>query len=118
MSISPLSRRRLMSLCAIAALAASACGGNADDNYQSTDLYAAYDALTFGMNAALVESIIGTAPVSKTPANDGVTLYRWETDRGTRLYTALLLQFEEGFGLIGKTITGPEGSKSAPPWTP
>ena len=105
-------RRRLLALCAFAALSAAGCGGNADDNYQSADLYGAYDAITLGMSVSLVESIIGTAPDSKTVDGNGIALHRWEVDRGTRLYTSLLIQFEGDLGVVGKVITGPDGNKS------
>lgn len=104
--------RRLLGLCAFVVLSAAGCGGNADENYQSADLYGAYDAIAFGMSASLVESIIGTAPASKAVDGSGIALHRWEFDRGTRLYTTLLIQFEGDLGVVGKVITGPEGNKS------
>lgn len=88
------------------------CGGNADDNHRTADLYPAYDALAFGMSASLDESIIGVAPVRRHVNDKGLALHQSETDKGTRLYTSLLVQFEGDLGLIGKIITGPEGSKS------
>lgn len=112
MNFSQPDRRRLLGLCAAIAMTAAGCGGNVDDNYQSADLYGAYDTIAFGMSAALVESIIGAPPVNRSVDSNDIALHRWEVDRGTRLFTTLLVQFEGDLGVVGKIITGPEGNKS------
>lgn len=110
----------LIGLTALSVASVTACGGNA--NYTSTDLYAAYDVIEIGVSYQLVRSIIGSDPSTqetvKTDASASSNtdstqiIYRWETDKGTRLYTTLLVQIDSNMGVIRKVITGPSGNKS------
>lgn len=103
-------RRRLALLLPLT-LALAACGGG-KDNYESADLYGAYDAIQWGMSLTLVRNIIGAEPASIQAENANTTLYQWETGRGTYLFTVLTIQIDKSDGVIGKIITGPEGNDS------
>lgn len=90
----------------------SACGGDADDNYKSADLDDAYEAIGAGMSYTHVRSIVGADPVSQIGDGVGVTLYRWESDRGTYLYSALTVRIDAKAGVLSKSVTGPKESKT------
>jgi hypothetical protein len=110
----------LIGLSALSVVSVTACGGDA--NYTSTELYAAYDVIEIGFSYQLVRSIIGSDPSTQeavkidasASSNTDSTqiIYRWETDKGTRLYTTLLVQIDSKLGVIRKVITGPSGNKS------
>jgi hypothetical protein len=85
------------------------CGGG-DENYQSPDLDAAYEAIAEGMSYAHVRGIVGSDPVSQVADGDKVQLYRWESGRETYLYTSLLVRIHERDGVTRKTVTGPNGN--------
>lgn len=106
-----MSLRRRHTLLLPLALALTACGGG-NDNYESADLYGAYEAIQWGMSLTLVRNIIGAEPVSSQAENADTTLYRWESGRGTYLFTTLLIQIDRSNGVIGKVITGPQGNES------
>jgi hypothetical protein len=85
-------------------------------------LYAAYEVIELGVTYQLVRAIIGSDPTTqeivKTDASaasntDSIqTIYRWEVDKGTRLYTTLIVQIDSNIGVVRKIVTGPSGNKS------
>lgn len=103
--------RRRHALLLPLALSLTACGGG-NDNYESADLYGAYEAIQWGMSLELVRNIIGADAVSTQAENATTTLHRWESGRGTYLFTVLLIQIDSSDGVIGKIITGPQGNES------
>jgi len=107
------SQRRLFLAALVAATGSwlAGCGGG-DDNYQSPDLDAAYEAIAGGMSYAHVRGIVGADPGSQVADGDKVQLYRWESGQGTYLYTSLLVRIHERDGVTGKTVTGPNGNKT------
>lgn len=107
--MSRLTRREILLL--PLALSLSACGGGSD-NYESANLYGAYEAISWGMSYQLVRSIIGKEPVSQQVEGSSIILYRWEDGRGTYLFTTLLIQIDYNDGMVGKIITGPKGNHS------
>lgn len=107
-----LTRRYLVSFSLMSLMSLVACGGGADDNYQSTELDGAYEAVGEGMSYANLREVIGADPISQVTDGKNVTLFRWEADRGTYLFTTLVLRVHSVDGLLGKSITGPNGSKT------
>lgn len=91
-------------------LLCASCGGS--DNYESADLEDAYEAIGESMSYTYVRGIIGTEPASHEADGRSVSLYRWETGRGTRLFTQLLVRIHVTDGVLSKAVTGPGGSKS------
>lgn len=87
------------------------CGGS-EENYESVDLAAAYDAITQGMSYTHVRNIVGQDPLSTTPNGTATLLYRWETGRNTYLFSTLIIEVDKSLGVVTKTVTGPDGNKT------
>lgn len=97
----------------------SGCGGAAEDNYTTTELYNAYDVINMGMSYQLARSAIGAEAnsqekVAASASNSSSTqiIYKWEADKGTRFFTVLTLQIDDATGVVRKAITGPSGNKT------
>ena len=105
-------QRRLLCLSALPLVLLAACGGDADDNSQSADLDDAYEAIGAGMSYTHVRSIVGADPVSQIGDGEGITIYRWEMDRGTYLFSALTVRIDAKVGVLNKSVTGSNESKT------
>ena len=104
-----LSRRLLLvSLCAYSTTWLVGCGGG-KDNYETVDLFAAYETIGQGMSYAHVTTIVGQNPDSST-ADGSTVLYRWETGRHTYLFSTLVVAIHQSLGVTAKSYTGPEGN--------
>ena len=104
--------RRSLALVTVASLLAlHGCGGG-QDNYTSADLGSAYEAIGAGMSYAFVRSLIGTEANTTQADGRDITLYRWEADRGTFLFTTLVVRIHVTEGTLSKAVTGPSGSRS------
>lgn len=121
MKLFNLSRRQLIlvSLLTTASISISGCGGAAEDNYTTTELYNAYDVINMGMSYQLARSVIGAEATSQekvttttTNSSSNQIIYKWEADKGTRLFTVLTLQIDGVTGVVRKAITGPSGNKT------
>ena len=108
---SPTRRQLLQTLPMAMAAWLVGCGGG-EDNYETVDLAAAYDAITKGMSVTLVRSIVGRDPLSSTPNGTTSLIYRWETGRNTYLFSTLLVEVDKKQGVVSKTVTGPDGNKT------
>ena len=104
-------RLLLLALPAAATTWLVGCGGG-EENYESVELTAAYDAITKGMSYVRVRSIVGREPLSTTSNSTATLLYRWETGRNTYLFSTLIVEVDNSFGVVSKTVTGPDGSKT------
>lgn len=109
----------LVSLLTTAIFSISGCGGAAEDNYTTTELYNAYDVINMGMSYQLARSAIGAEAnsqekVAASASNSSSTqiIYKWEADKGTRFFTVLTLQIDDATGVVRKAITGPSGNKT------
>jgi hypothetical protein len=87
------------------------CGGS-DDPYSSTDLESAYQAIDAGMSYTTVRALVGRDALSQTADGNDATLYRWESGKGTYLFSTLLVQIHRVDGVRRKTIAGPTLSES------
>lgn len=87
------------------------CGGG-EDNYETVDLEAAYEAIAKGMSYTYVRSVVGRDPDTTTPNGSSSLLYRWETGRNTYLFTTLIIEIDSKLGVVSKTVTGPNGNKT------
>ena len=107
--------KRQFALAVAATSLLAACGGNSDD-LRSKDLYAAYEVVGEGQTLSQVETVIGAKPQSER-ADESLgtrfTTYTWVADKGSYLETRLHVSVEPEFGVVGKTVTGPNGAKTA-----
>lgn len=87
------------------------CGGS-EDPYTTTDLESAYEAIAAGMSYTVVRNVVDREPVSQTVVNTDSVLYRWESNKGTYLFSTLLVQIHRDDGVVSKTITGPNLSET------
>jgi hypothetical protein len=98
------------------AVALAACGGSDEPALRSKDLYSAYEAVGEGMSLKQLELVIGAGANSSVPDESlgtRFTTYTWVADKGSYLETRLHVSVEPQFGVVGKTITGPNGAKTA-----
>lgn len=105
------SKRQLIGLAAFSLLL-TACGGGTDAS-SSKDLYSAYEVVTEGMSLTQLKTVIGAEPARSRADGDDITIYTWVADEGSYLETRLHVNVQEGYGVVGKTVLGPNGSKTA-----
>lgn len=108
----PPTRRHLLRMLPLAIVGGLVSCGGGEDNYESIDLAAAYDAITQGMSYTHVRSIVGRDPLSTVPNGTDTLLYRWETGRNTYLFSTLIVEMDKTQGVVTKTVTGPDGNKT------
>lgn len=110
--ITPHTRRHLLQMLPFAISTwLVGCGGG-EDNFETVDLAAAYDAISQGMSYTHVRNIVGRDPISTTPNGTDTLLYRWESGRNTYLFSTLIVEIDKGQGVVTKTVTGPDGNKT------
>ncbi|WP_157539070.1 hypothetical protein [Hydrogenophaga flava] len=90
----------------------TACGGG-NDEPRSKDLYAAYEVVTEGMSLTQLTTVIGFEPAGNRADENDITIYTWVADEGSYLETRLHVNVQAGYGVVGKTVLGPNGSKTA-----
>lgn len=90
----------------------TACGGG-NDEARSKDLYAAYEVVTEGMSLTQLTTVIGLEPSASREDENDITIYTWVADEGSYLQTRLHVNVQAGYGVVGKTVVGPNGSKTA-----
>lgn len=110
--VTPSTRRHLLQLLPFAITAVLVGCGGGEDNYETVDLAAAYDAITQGMSYTHVRNIVGRDPLSTTANGTDTLLYRWETGRNTYLFSTLIVEVNKKLGVVTKTVTGPDGNKT------
>lgn len=94
----------------------TACGGSDsnDDDLHSKDLYTAYEVVVEGMTLTQLKTVIGAEPAgSQADEENDITIHSWVADKGSYLETRLHVNVQEGYGVVGKTVVGPSGSKTA-----
>ncbi|WP_310321805.1 hypothetical protein [Hydrogenophaga palleronii] len=94
------------------AIQLTACGGG-NDEPRSKDLYATYEVVTEGMSLTQLKTVIGQEPSSSRADGNDITIYTWVADEGSYLETKLHVNVEANYGVVGKTVIGPSGSKTA-----
>jgi hypothetical protein len=105
--------RRHFSAALVATLLLTACGGS-DSDLHSKDLYTAYEVVTEGMTLTQLKTVIGAEPAgSQADEENDITIHSWVADKGSYLETKLHVNVQEGYGVVGKTVVGPSGSKTA-----
>lgn len=107
--ISPARLRPRFAALAVAAavLGLSACGGS-----DTVELSDAYVSIQLGMTYSLVRTIVGQEPASALPEDGTDILYRWENNKGTTLYSQLLVQVNPTKGVVAKVINSPNLNES------
>lgn len=111
----PNSKRHFLTLLVSATLL-TACGGSDsnDSDLHSKDLYTVYEVVTEGMTLTQLKTVIGAEPVaSQADEENDITIHTWVADKGSYLETRLHVNVQEGYGVVGKTVVGPSGSKTA-----
>ena len=103
--------RRLFTAYLAIPLLLTACGGG--DEARSKDLYAAYEVVTEGMSLTQLTTVIGLEPSASRADDNDITIYTWVADEGSYLETRLHVNVQDGYGVVGKTVLGPNGSKTA-----
>jgi ABC-type glycerol-3-phosphate transport system substrate-binding protein len=106
------SKRHFLALIASALLLA-ACGGSDRNDLHSKDLYGAYEVVTEGMSLTQLKTVIGAEPAGSRADGDEITIYTWVAEEGSYLETRLHVNVRAGYGVVGKTVLGPNGSKTA-----
>lgn len=90
----------------------TACGGGNDDP-RSKDLYSAYEVVTEGMSLTQLTTVVGHEPSGSRADENDITIHTWVADKGSYLETRLHVNVQAGYGVVGKTVVGPNGSKTA-----
>lgn len=103
---------RVFLVLAVAAAFLTACGGSSDEP-RSKDLYTAYEVVGEGMSLTQLKTVIGSEPSGSRADGNDITIYTWVADEGSYLETRLHVNVEANYGVVGKTVTGPKGSKTA-----
>lgn len=104
-------RRKLLTMTTLLPMALLVGCGGGEDNYETVDLFAAYETISQGMSYTHVRSIVGRDPESAT-ADGASVLYRWETGQHTYLFSTLVVAIHNQNGAVMKSFTGPEGNKT------
>lgn len=108
------SRRHFFAaICAAATALLTACGGSSSSDPQSKDLYSAYEVVTEGMSLTQLTTVVGHEPSGSRADENDITIYTWVADKGSYLETRLHVNVQAGYGVVGKTVVGPNGSKTA-----
>ncbi|MDG5977323.1 hypothetical protein H010_18842 [Hydrogenophaga taeniospiralis CCUG 15921] len=108
----PLFKRHFLALIA-STLLLTACGGSDNEELHSKDLYGAYEVVTEGMSLTQLKTVIGTEPAGSRADGDDITIYTWVADEGSYLETTLHVNLQADYGVVGKTVLGPSGHKTA-----
>lgn len=96
-----------------ATLLLTACGGSDNEDLHSKDLYGAYEVVTEGMSLTQLKTVIGAEPAGSQADGDDITIYTWVADEGSYLETRLHVNLQVDYGVVGKTVLGPSGNKTA-----
>lgn len=110
----PSHSKRHFLLTLAATLLLTACGGSDNDDLHSKDLYTAYEVVVEGMSLTQLNTVIGAEPsASQADEENDITIYTWVAEQGSYLETKLHVNVQKGYGVVGKTVVGPSGSKTA-----
>lgn len=104
-------RRFVFSLAAAGLL--TACGGSDSNELHSKDLYGAYEVVGEGMSLTQLKTVIGAEPAGSQADGEDITIYTWVADEGSYLETRLHVNLQADYGVVGKTVLGPSGNKTA-----
>lgn len=110
--MTPHAKRHFLVLIA-SALLLTACGGSDNNELHSKDLYGAYEVVVEGMSLTQLKTVIGAEPAGSQADGDDITIYTWVADEGSYLETTLHVNLQTDYGVVGKTVLGPSGNKTA-----
>lgn len=105
--------KRQFTIAMSSCLLLTACGGSDSDDLHSKDLYGAYEVVTEGMSLTQLKTVIGAEPAGSRADGDEITIYTWVADEGSYLETTLHVNLQADYGVVGKTVLGPSGNKTA-----
>lgn len=105
--------RRLFTVFLSTPLLLIACGGSGNEDLRSNNLYSAYEVVTEGMSLTQLKTVIGFEPSGSRADENDITIYTWVAEEGSYLETRLHVNVQAGYGVVGKTVLGPNGSKTA-----
>lgn len=107
------SKRHFLALLISAALLTACGGSDSNDEPHSKDLYTAYEVVVEGMTLTQLKTVIGSEPSGSKADENDITIHSWVADKGSYLETRLHVNVQAGYGVVGKTVVGPSGSKTA-----